>query len=76
METNIRSIEGNHFVAFAVVKPDIEAARQWNEQLMQGPVGVTCPHGATGDIEEVVDSLDRERDMPSRLDETQVAARI
>ena len=52
-----------------IVDMDVKASRHGDQELGQFLMGVTAPFGSAGDVVEVIDSLDLERDMPPALDE-------
>ena len=60
----------------AIVKHDIEAARHRHDQLLQALVRMPAALGAAGNVIQVVDALDLERNMLAALDEGEVATRV
>jgi hypothetical protein len=76
IEAVVRTIEMKAAAVATVVDMNVEAARQRNEQLMQGLVGVATALGATWDVVQVIDSFDVERDMDPALDERKVSALV
>jgi hypothetical protein len=59
-----------------VVDDHVEAARRGDDQLLELAVRVAAARLAAGDVVEVVDPVEAERDLGAGLDERQVPARV
>ena len=60
----------------AVVQYDVEAAGHRDNELMERLVRVTAALGAARDVVEVIDALNRKRNVAIAFDESQIPPRV
>jgi hypothetical protein len=72
----IGTIQVNALFLAAVIENDIETARHGYEELVAGSECVAATVGTSGNIIEIEDPLNLERDVSFRLDERQVASGV
>jgi len=64
------------FSIHAIVDMHVEAARHRHQDLLQGLVAMPGSGGAAGNVIEVINSADIERNLPAIFDKSQRAARV
>ena len=65
-----------HLVPFPIIQIDVKTPGHGDDELMQRLVSVTAPFGAAGNVIEVINALDVERDVTPAFNEREIPTRI